>query len=184
MSFLIDVTANIPKTEKTDFLVEDLTVPDLSKINFTSFQDVEGRFNLEDILEYALSLVEYEHPTTVSLELIDEATFKGGIVVNGDMTPHEPDPGNPFQRIGASTKPWLKGHFVTVYADNLSVIDESGTTRRFLLEGDTVTVSYDDLEDLPGLATVATSGSYNDLTDKPSLEGSIGPVGPQGPAGL
>jgi hypothetical protein len=61
---------------------------------------------------------------------------------------------------------------VTVYADNLSVNDESGTTRRVLLEGDTVTVSYDDLEDLPDLATVATSGSYNDLTDKPPLEWS------------
>jgi hypothetical protein len=72
--------------------------------------------------------VEYEHPTTVSLERIDEATFNGGIVVNGDMIPHEPDPGNPFQRIGASTKPWLEGHFVNVYADTVSVSDADGTS--------------------------------------------------------
>ena len=44
---------------------------------------------MEDILEYALSLVEYEHPTTVSLDRIDEATLSNGIVVNGDMIPHE-----------------------------------------------------------------------------------------------
>jgi hypothetical protein len=62
----IDVTAYIPKTEKTGFSVDKLTVPDFSKINFTSCQDVEGDFNLGDILEYALCLVEYEHPTTVS----------------------------------------------------------------------------------------------------------------------
>jgi hypothetical protein len=176
----IDVTAYIPKTEKTDFSMDKQTVLDLSKIIFTSFQDVEGEFNLGDILKYALSLVEYEHPTTVSLERINEATFTGGIVVSGDMIPHEPDPGNPFQRLGAPTKLWLEGHFVTVYADNLSANDESGTTRRVLLEGDTVTVSCDDLEDLPDFATVATSGSYNDLTDKPSLEGSIGPPSPHG----
>jgi hypothetical protein len=155
----IDVTAYIPKTEKTDFSVDKLTVPDPSKINIASFQDVEGEYKLEDIREYAQSLEEYEHPKTVSLERIDEATFTSGIVVSGDMIPHEPDPGNPFRRLGAPTKPWLEGHFVTVYADNLSVNDESGTSRWVLLEGDTVTVSYDDLEDLPDLATVATSGS-------------------------
>jgi hypothetical protein len=142
----IDVTAYIPKTQKTDLSVDKLTVPDLTKINVTSFQDFEGEFNLEVILEYALALVEYEHPTTVSLERIGEATFNNGIVVNGIMIPNKPDPGNPFQRIGASTKPWLEVHFVNVYTDNLYVSDARGTSRRVLLEGDTVTVSYDDLK--------------------------------------
>jgi hypothetical protein len=49
--------------------------------------------------------VEYEHPTPISLERIDEAIFTNGIVVNGDMIPHELDPGNPFHTIGAPTKP-------------------------------------------------------------------------------
>jgi hypothetical protein len=181
---LVDVSAYIQSTEKTDFSVDKLTVPDLSNIVVTSFQELEGEFSLEDILNYAPSLVEYEHQTTVSLERIDEATFIGGIVVNGDMILHEPDPGNPFQRLGAPTKSWLEGHFVKVYADNLSVSDASSTSRRFLLEGNSVTVSYNDLYDLPDLATVALGGSYNDLTDKPTLERSIGPHGPQGPTGL
>jgi hypothetical protein len=63
-------------------------------------------------------------------------TFTNGIVVNGDMIPHEPDPGNPFHRIGSLTKPWLEGHFVTVYADNILANNASGTPRRVLLKGD------------------------------------------------
>jgi hypothetical protein len=171
----------LPKTEKTDFSVDKLTVPDIFKVYVTSFQDFEGEFTLEDILNYALSLMEYEHPTTVSLDRIDEATLSNCIVVNGDMIQHEPDPGNPFQTIGAPTKPWLAGHFVSVYAYNLSVSDAAGTLRRVLFEGDSVTVSYNDLNDLPGLATVATTGSYSDLTDKPPLGGCIGQTRPQGP---
>jgi hypothetical protein len=53
----------IPKTEKTDFSVDKLTVPSLSNIVLTSFLEFEGEFSLEDILEYAFELVEYEHPT-------------------------------------------------------------------------------------------------------------------------
>jgi hypothetical protein len=64
---------------------------------------------LGDILKYALGLVEYEGPTTVSMERVNEATFTNGIVANGDMIPHDPDPGNPFHGIGAPTKPWLAG---------------------------------------------------------------------------
>jgi hypothetical protein len=58
---------------------------------------------------------------------------------------------------------------VNVYAYNMSVTDASGTSRRVLLEGDSVTVSYDDLEDLSDLAIVATTGSYNDLSDELSM---------------
>jgi hypothetical protein len=88
---------------------------------------------LADTLEYALGLVEYEHPTTIFLERIEKATFTKNIVMNGDMIPHEPDPGNLFQRTGAPTKPWLEGNFVNVYADKLSVSDASGTSHRVLL---------------------------------------------------
>jgi hypothetical protein len=93
----IEVTAYIPKTEKADFFVDKLTVPDLTKINVTSFQDFEGEFDLEDNLEYALSLVEYKHPTTVSLERIDETTFNNGTVVNGDMIPQSRTPATLFR---------------------------------------------------------------------------------------
>jgi hypothetical protein len=153
----IDVIDHIPKTKEADSSVDKLEVPDLSKINFTSLQDVEGDFNLEDTLEYALSLVECEHTTTISLERIDEATFTNGTVVN-DMVPHEPNPGKPFQRIGAPTKPWLEGHFMNIYADHLSVSDASGTSRRVLLEGESVTVSNDDFKDLPDLAAMYSTG--------------------------
>jgi hypothetical protein len=131
--------------------VDKLTVPGLSNIVLTSFQEFEGEFSLEDILNYAFELVEYEHPTTVSLDRIDEATLSNSIVVNGDMIPHEPDQGTPLQKIGAPTTPWLEGHFVNVFADSVSVLDASGTSRRVLLEGDSVTVSYNDLDDLPHL---------------------------------
>jgi hypothetical protein len=149
--------------------VDKVTVLDLSKMNFTGFQDVEDNFNLEDILECdAMNVVEYEHPTTVSPERIHEATFTKGIIVNGDKIMREPDPGNHFQKIGAPTKPWLEGHIVNGYADNLSVSDASGTSRRLLLEGNSVTVSYDDLHELSVLATGATTGSYNERTSRVS----------------
>jgi hypothetical protein len=78
----IYVIDHIPKTKKADSSVDKLAVPDLSRMNFTaSLQDVEGDFNLEDKLEYALNLVECEHTTTISLERIDEATFTNGVVV-------------------------------------------------------------------------------------------------------
>jgi hypothetical protein len=63
----VDVFGCIPQNEKTDFSMDKLTVPDLTKISVTSFQDFEGEVKLEDILEYAVGLVEYEHPITVSL---------------------------------------------------------------------------------------------------------------------
>jgi hypothetical protein len=119
----------------------------------------------------------------VSLDRIDEATLSNGIVMNGDMIPHEPDPGTPLQKIGAPTTPWLEGRFVNVFADSVSVLDAGGTSRRVLLEDDSVTVSYNDLDDLPSFTTVATTGSYNDLTDKPPLSGSVGPPDPAGQDG-
>jgi hypothetical protein len=41
------------------------------------------------------------------------------------MTLHEPNPGNPFQRIGAPTIPWIEGYLVNIYTDNLSTSDLS-----------------------------------------------------------
>jgi hypothetical protein len=84
---------------------------------------------------------------------IDEATVTDGIVVSGDIIPHEPDPGNHRHGIWVPTKPWLKGCFVSFYANNVLANDSSGTSRRILLEGDSVTVLYNEMEKLPFFST-------------------------------
>jgi hypothetical protein len=66
-------------------------------------------------------------------------------------------------QIGYPVQRLLEGHFVSVYADNLEVGDGTGTTRRVLLVGDPIQISY------------------NDLTDKPQIfQGEQGPPGPPG----
>jgi hypothetical protein len=64
--------------------------------------------------------------TTVSLQRIDELNRTEGILLIGDLLPHEPNPGFSFHRVGAPVKPWLEGHFVTIYADNMLASDADG----------------------------------------------------------
>jgi hypothetical protein len=47
-------------------------------------------------LRDSIAAVDPEHPSTVSLQRIDELNWTEGIVVNGDLIPHEPNPGFPF----------------------------------------------------------------------------------------
>jgi hypothetical protein len=102
-----------------------------------------------------IAAVDPEHPSTVSLQCIDELNWTEGIVVNGDLIPHEPHPGFPFHRVEAPINPWLEGHFVNIYANNILSADaDGGQPRRVLLDGD------------------------------PSAIGQQGPQGEQGPRGL
>ncbi len=58
---------------------------------------------------------------------------------------------------------------MSIYADNLSVGDGTGTTRRVLLEGDPIQFSYEDLTDKP----VFFQGEQG-------LAGQVGALGEQG----
>eukprot|EP00873_Tetraselmis_striata_P040533 jgi/Tetstr1/460797/TSEL_005981.t1 len=68
-----------------------------------------------------------------------EKIWNQGITVKGDLIPFDNNPGfPPLSRVGNSTFPFLEGHFGNLYAGNLFANDSGGTTRRVLLEGDTV----------------------------------------------
>ncbi len=74
---------------------------------------------------------------------------------------------NGVHHIGNIVLRWLKGHFITGYANNFKIGNGTGMPRRFLLEGDLIEFAY------------------NDLTEKPDLlQGEKGPPGPPGPTGV
>jgi hypothetical protein len=50
--------AYIPTTDEANQSVDKLKVPDLSKVKFTTYNDVEGDYDLEDIFECAFNLVD------------------------------------------------------------------------------------------------------------------------------
>jgi hypothetical protein len=79
------------------------------------------------------------------------------ISVYANLTPNNIEIGG--NTIGTETKPWRTGHFHNVYAKNIIGKNEEGYSRRVLLEGESLTISYDDLDYLSDLATVATTGS-------------------------
>jgi hypothetical protein len=102
-------------------------------------------------LRVSIAAVDPEHPSTVSLHRIDELNWTEGIVVSGDLIPDEPNPGFSFQRLGAPINPWLEGHFVNIYADNIMSADnDGGPPRRVLLEGDPSAVGPPGPQGLPG----------------------------------
>eukprot|EP00873_Tetraselmis_striata_P012316 jgi/Tetstr1/432580/TSEL_021950.t1 len=91
-----------------------------------------------------------------------EATFGQGITVKGDLKPFDVNPGfPPLARVGNSTSPFLEGHFGAVYADNLFANDSGGTSRRVLLEGDSVSYSVD-WEDVLNKPTIPTIPAWVD----------------------
>eukprot|EP00873_Tetraselmis_striata_P003267 jgi/Tetstr1/423531/TSEL_014204.t1 len=125
----IDLAAYIPHTEKQDFRVGILRADEITP----EFQGTPGEYSLRDVVEYAVSIV--PHPTTVSLERINEHIFNKDITVDGDLLP--PASLNNL-RVGAPTLEWNEGHFQNLYARNLYSSGGGGQPRRVLLEGDVV----------------------------------------------
>jgi hypothetical protein len=106
-----------------------------------------------------IAAVDPEHPSTVSLQRIDELNWTEGVVVNGDMLPHEPNPGFPFQQVGAPVKPWLEGHFVIIYVDTILVSDaDGGQLRRVLFVGDPSAVGPQGEQGEPGPLGASLAG--------------------------
>eukprot|EP00873_Tetraselmis_striata_P023161 jgi/Tetstr1/443425/TSEL_031436.t1 len=161
-----------PSNPWREVYAEGLTLSDTSNLKFTHFQGAEGDFNLDDVIEYAVSLVTTpDHPTTVSLERINEVSFNNGIVVKGDLIPYEENAGfPPLSRVGNLTYPFLEGHFTNLFAGNIYGLDEGGSTRRVLLEGD----------------AAATPQWITDLQSDVNISGfnlDVDFTGPRGPAG-
>jgi hypothetical protein len=103
--------------------------------------------------------VDPEHPITVSLQRIDELNWTESIVMNGDLLPHESNPGLPFHRVGAPVKHWLESHFVNIYADNIIGSDAEGEQpRRVMLEGDPLAVGPQGERGPEGLTECQASG--------------------------
>eukprot|EP00873_Tetraselmis_striata_P038764 jgi/Tetstr1/459028/TSEL_004496.t1 len=127
-----------PSNPWREVYAEGLTLSDPSNLKFTHFQGAEGDFNLDDVIEYALSLAApAEHPTIVTLAQINEVENADGIIINGDLLPRDINPGfPPLARVGNLTYPFLEGHFTNLFAGNIYGLDEGGSTRRVLLEGD------------------------------------------------
>eukprot|EP00873_Tetraselmis_striata_P027959 jgi/Tetstr1/448223/TSEL_035511.t1 len=88
---------------------------------------------------------------------LEENVFSQGITIKGDLVPDDVNPGFPPPgRLGNSTFPFLEGHFGAVYAANLFANDSGGTSRRVLLEGDSVSYSVDwaDVLNKPTIPTI------------------------------
>eukprot|EP00873_Tetraselmis_striata_P029204 jgi/Tetstr1/449468/TSEL_036563.t1 len=170
-----------PTNPWREVYAEGLTLSDTSNLKFTHFQGAEGDFNLDDVIEYAVSLVATpDHPTTVSLERINEVSFNHGIVVKGDLIPHEENAGfPPLSRVGNLTYPFLEGHFTNLFAGNIYGLDEGGSTRRVLLEGDAAATP----QWITELQSDVNISGFNLDVDFTGPQGPAGPQGEQGPAG-
>eukprot|EP00873_Tetraselmis_striata_P036333 jgi/Tetstr1/456597/TSEL_004131.t1 len=177
----IDLAAYIPHTEKQDFRVGILRADEITP----EFQGTPGEYSLRDVVEYAVSIV--PHPTTVSLERINEHIFNKDITVDGDLLP--PASLNNL-RVGAPTLEWNEGHFQNLYARNLYSSGGGGQPRRVLLEGDVVDPVMP-LWVTDAQSAVSLSGFNQDLDltgaqGPPGPKGDVGapgPLGPQGPQG-
>eukprot|EP00873_Tetraselmis_striata_P034605 jgi/Tetstr1/454869/TSEL_041733.t1 len=161
-----------PSNPWREVYAEGLTLSDTSNLKFTHFQGAEGDFNLDDVIEYAVSLVvPAEHPTIVTLAQINEVEFAEGIIINGDLLPRDINPGfPPLARVGNLTYPFLEGHFTNLFAGNIYGLDEGGSTRRVLLEGD----------------AAATPQWITELQSDVNISGfnlDVDFTGPRGPAG-
>eukprot|EP00873_Tetraselmis_striata_P024765 jgi/Tetstr1/445029/TSEL_032837.t1 len=164
---------------------DGLTVPNVETLVFKEFQGTPGEYSLADVVEYAVSIV--PHPTTVSLERIDEHVINGGITVDGNLLPSAPLNN---LRVGAPTLEWNEGHFQNMYARNMYSIDGGGQPRRELLEGDVVDPVMP-LWVTDAQSAVSLSGFNQDLDltgaqGPPGPKGDVGapgPVGPRGPQG-
>ena len=144
-----------------------------SNLAFTEFdgKTYDPPFTLLELMEYAIDQVDttahpYEHPCNISLcnlqvNTITNSNFPELISAQASIIPSIDN----FYQLGDPAHRWIEGHFTAIYADNLSVTDADGTTRRVLLEGDTDTVAWEDVTGKPTLF----SGSYNDLADKPTV---------------
>eukprot|EP00873_Tetraselmis_striata_P036322 jgi/Tetstr1/456586/TSEL_004120.t1 len=202
----IDLAAYIPHTEKQDFRVGILRADEITPVGvdpsvvvsgnlvprdtaqtlvFKEFQGTPGEYSLRDVVEYAVSIV--PHPTTVSLERINEHIFNKDITVDGDLLP--PASLNNL-RVGAPTLEWNEGHFQNLYARNLYSSGGGGQPRRVLLEGDVVDPVMP-LGVTDAQSAVSLSGFNQDLDltgaqGPPGPKGDVGapgPLGPQGPQG-
>eukprot|EP00873_Tetraselmis_striata_P007775 jgi/Tetstr1/428039/TSEL_018095.t1 len=164
---------------------DGLTVSNAETLVFKEFQGTPGEYSLRDVVEYAVSIV--PHPTTVSLERINEHIFNKDITVDGDLLP--PASLNNL-RVGAPTLEWNEGHFQNLYARNLYSSGGGGQPRRVLLEGDVVDPVMP-LWVTDAQSAVSLSGFNQDLDltgaqGPPGPKGDVGapgPVGPQGPQG-
>ena len=176
---MIPNTVTEPEQPITDTgTFSHLIVSDPDNLAFTTFQgsNYEPPFSLLELLEHVVSLAtdnpEYEHPSNISLETLEVNTITSSdypelIRSQGSIIPTE----DSFYQPGDPEHKWIEGHFTSIYANNLNVTDAGGTSRRVLLEGDTVdaSVSWADITGMPNFAQVAFSGSFNDLSDTPTL---------------
>eukprot|EP00873_Tetraselmis_striata_P001808 jgi/Tetstr1/422072/TSEL_012932.t1 len=161
-----------PSNPWREVYAEGLTLSDTSNLKFTHFQGTQGDFNLDDVIDYALSLAApAKQPTIVTLAQINEVENADGIIINGDLLPRDINPGfPPLARVGNLTYPFLEGHFTNLFAGNIYGFDEGGSTRRVLLEGD----------------AAATPQWITDLQGDVNISGfnlDVDFTGPQGPAG-
>eukprot|EP00873_Tetraselmis_striata_P006010 jgi/Tetstr1/426274/TSEL_016591.t1 len=170
-----------PSNPWREVYAEGLTLSDTSNLKFTHFQGAEGNFNLDDVIEYALSLVvPAEHPTIVTLAQINEVEFAEGIIINGDLLPRDINPGfPPLARVGNLTYPFLEGHFTNLFAGNIYGLDEGGSTRRVLLEGDAAATP----QWITELQSDVNLSGFDFDVDFTGPRGPPGPQGEQGPAG-
>jgi hypothetical protein len=99
--------------------------------------DGESLADTLQALRVSIAAVDPEHPSTVSLQRIDELNWTEGMMVNGDLIPHQPHPGFSFYRVGSPIKPWEEGPFVNIYANDILSSDaDGGRPRRLLREVD------------------------------------------------
>ena len=106
----------------------------------------------------------YEHPSEITLQTINGTGFPENLNVNASLLPHA----EVYHTIGLATQRWTEGHFNGLYAQNLYVNDQ-GTNRRVLVEGDTITINYNDLVDKPDLGGIQVDYATQ-VTNKPDLE--------------
>ena len=139
------LTANyIQKFEKLNFVTSNLSASNLAVSGGLTINGC----NIEDLIPEPDPYVLPPDITlnSVTTQILNGTGFPENIFVNGTLIPHI----EIYHTIGLPSNKWLEGHFKNSYADNLSVND-GGTTRRVLLEGDTdnLTVDWSQITNVP-----------------------------------
>ena len=138
-------------------------IQQFEKLNFSVTNlDVGGSLTIDgvpiaDII--ANSQDSYEHPSDITLsgltvEKIIGTGFPEYVTVEGSLIPSQ----DVWYQLGNPAFRWLEGHFGTIYAENLSVIDGAGNERRVLLDG--AGIEYNTILNPPETVLPGDIGNY------------------------